>query len=215
MRTSDLRGRLPLTARLVLVAVPVMWLPLTLTHPFDITDVTTGGQDVRWLATHAAMLVLTPLVGILLLALLDGTPGTAATIGRIATIVWVAAFAAFEAIAGLTTGVLARLGEGAAAEALFDHGVVGGDFSVLALVAHPMWGVAVIAGAVALRADGAPTITWATLAVSSIFVIGHAGPLAFVAFAALAIAAWTGLAIQPAQQPPSLTAPAADHRANR
>lgn len=180
--------------RVALTAIPLLWLPLTLTHPFEITDVTTGGQHTRWIATHAGMLVLTPCVGLLLLVLVRGLTGIAATVARIASVVWVAFFAAFESIAGLATGVLARLGEETAAERLFDHGVVGGDLSVLGFVAHPMWGVAVIAAAVALRADGAPRLAWAALGVSSLFVIGHAGPIAFVAFVALAIAAWSATA---------------------
>lgn len=173
--------------------VPLLWLPLSVLHPFDIDDVTRHGQDVRWLVVHGAMLALTPLLALAVLAVLGRTTGPAAIVGRVATVVWASMFAAFEAIAGIATGVLARLEEGAAAERLFRHGVVGGDFSVLGFVAHPVWGVAVVATAVALRSAGAPTLAWAATALSALFVIGHAGPLAVVAFAALAVGTWSAL----------------------
>lgn len=193
MTTPTATSRRDVADRAALVAIPVLWLPLSLVHPFEISDVTTGGQDVRWLIVHVAMLILTPLTGLLVLVLLRGVTSRTATIARVATICWIAAFAAFESIAGLSTGVLARLGEPQAAERLFDHGVVGGDLSLLGFVAHPLWGVVVIAAAMALKASEAPRTVWGGLAVSSLFVIGHAGPLAFVAFSALAAATWTAL----------------------
>lgn len=191
MTPHDPAERLDRSWRLALAAAPALWLPLTLIHPFDITDVTSGDQEADWIVTHVAMLILTPLVGIVLFVMLNGITGAAATVARIATACWIAAFAAFESIAGITTGVLAGLGEPQAAERLFEHGTVGGDLSVLGFIAHPLWGVAVLSAAVALRTGGAPRPVWVGLGISALFVIGHAGPLAFIAFTALTVAAWS------------------------
>jgi hypothetical protein len=168
--------------------VPLLWVPLTLLHP-DSRDLV--GESDTWLGVHYAQLALTPLLGLGMLQVLHGLSGPAAPVGRIAVVLWLALFSAFDSIAGITTGVLARGGYDEAATYLFDHGLVGGG-SVLGWLAQPMWIVVAIASGLALRANGATVLAWASMLGSVLFAL-HAGWPPAVGLIALAMALWTTL----------------------
>lgn len=86
--------------------------------------------------------------------------GASASVARVAQFLWIAWFSAFDAIAGIATGVLQNEGFGDVAKLLFQHQTVGGEFSLLGSVAHPMWIVVAVAAGLSLRRNGARPITW-------------------------------------------------------
>lgn len=49
--------------RLAVVAVPLMWAPLTLLHPYTLNELLNGSSS-RWITVHAAQLLLTPLLAL-------------------------------------------------------------------------------------------------------------------------------------------------------
>lgn len=187
--TIDSRVTASPVFRVLAVAVPLIWVAVAFLHPQDLTTANRG----TWLLVHSAQLALAPLLGLLVWLLLDPLGGVAAWVGRIALFMWVAFFSAFDAIAGIATGVLQGGGFEGAATYLFDHQTVGGGFSVLGSVAHPMWVVVAIACGIALRKAGAPSLTWIAMLVSVLFA-AHSGPPAAVGLVALGVALWTGLA---------------------
>jgi hypothetical protein len=119
-----------------------------------------------WIVLHTIGFVLFALMGVALWLLTAGLPGVFATLSRVAAVVFALFYDAGDAIAGISTGILARsaqagvLGERAAVEAiqtlwadplknlLFD---IGRDAFIVALVAGgrgalPGWRVSLARG---------------------------------------------------------------------
>ncbi|HSJ85011.1 MAG TPA: hypothetical protein VLA91_14490 [Acidimicrobiia bacterium] len=172
------------TVVVLLAAVCIAWVVVALIHPTSLID-----DDIpTWMVVHIAQLVFAPIVALAILALLKGIKGPAATVARGAAVLWAAWFSAYDAVAGIATGILIGGDARATGEYLFAHVLITG----LGWVAPGMWLLAVIPAGLALRASGAPTVTYVALLASAL-VFTHAGPPAAVGFAALAVALWSGL----------------------
>jgi len=172
--------------RVLAVTVPVIWIAVALLHPQELT----AGSAGTWLTVHFAQLALAPLVGLAMWTLIGPLQGASASVARVALFLWIAWFSAFDAIAGIATGVLQNEGFGDVAKLLFQHQTVGGEFSLLGSVAHPMWIVVAVAAGLSLRRNGARPITWWAMFVSALFA-AHAGPIAVVGLAGLSVAIWS------------------------
>jgi len=176
--------RTSMTSAVVLAAVSVGWVVVALIHPTTLTD-----EDIpTWMIVHIAQLVFAPIVALGIFALLKGVEGAAATVARGAAVLWAAWFSAYDAIAGIATGILIGGDARPAGEYLFAHELITG----LGWVAPAMWLMSVIPAGLALRASGAPTVTYVALFASAL-IFTHAGPPAAMGFAALAVAMWTGV----------------------
>jgi hypothetical protein len=174
-------------------AVPLLWAPLSLLHPFTFEEMAEDGRTTAWLIVHFGQLPLTALLALVMLQLLAPLAGGAATLARIAIVAWAVFFSAFDSLAGVASGLLVRGGHVDAAFYLFEHRVVGGDLSLIGLIAHPLWGVTALASVLSLRLHGAGRPTQISLLLSLPFAVTHVGPLATLALLSLAFALWTGL----------------------
>jgi len=171
------------TAAVVLAAVCLAWVVVALIHPTSLTD----DDTPMWMVVHVAQLVFAPIIALGILRLLGGVEGPAAVIARGAAVLWAAWFSAFDAVAGIASGVLIGGDFRTAGEYLFTDELITG----LGWVAPGMWLLTVILAGFVLRASRAPMVTSVALFASAL-IFTHAGPLAAVGFAALAVALWTG-----------------------
>lgn len=166
-------GRIGLVVRrLVLLGTPLVAAGVLSFHLFEMFSdgvYAHVGADVEtWLAVHLLFLPLLGLLGVGLYLLLDGYHGLIATVGRIGIATFATFYIAMEAIAGIAVGLpvlegrtlpaAQQTGVAAAVEALFYDPIVGGGsvslFAVLGVLGYL---VAVVAIAVVLRREGAPT----------------------------------------------------------
>lgn len=186
-------------ARAAAVAVPLVWAPFVLLHPGGHPHAgTADGNAGLWLAVHFAQLLLAPLLVLALWPLVSRLDGVAAKVAKVALVLWLAFFSAFDAIAGIATGRLSQQADhlhgvegeavGRAVTDLFENdALVGGGFSVLALLAQPLWMVVAIALTIALQRAGARPVTVAATASSALFCM-HGGVVAALGLVALASA---------------------------
>src|SRR5215207_2366166 len=188
--------------RIVLLGTPLAITVLLLFHPSPYEDVAGELMPIAgwWIALHTIGFVLFALMGVALWLLTAGLRGVFATVSRGAAVVFALFYDAGDAIAGISTGILARsaqagvLGERAAVEAiqtlwadplknlLFD---IGRDAFIVALVA----------GGVALYRAGAPRLPVVLLALPAYLVtFDHAFPFGSLTFGTFfVIAAWLEL----------------------
>jgi hypothetical protein len=182
-------------AWLLLLAAPLLWVPLTFLHPAGEPYAGIAGETDRWLFVHVGQLVLTPFLAAGVWILLAGMRSVAAQVARVALVLWMVFFSAFDAVAGIATGVLARhansltgddrAGIAAATDFLFDDSqLAGGEFSVLGNLGHGAWVVLAIAMAVALHRGRAPRAAVVAAAISVLFA-AHSGFPAAVGLIAL------------------------------
>jgi hypothetical protein len=155
-----------------------------------------------WIALHTVQLVLFALMGAALWMLTAGLEGIVATLSRVAAAVFAVFYDAGDAIAGISTGILARAaGEGAlgeraavaAIETLFHDPVKNFLFNIGIYA----WIVALAAAAVALYRAGAPRLPLVLLALPAYFLLtfDHAFPFGSLTFGSfLVVAAWLELA---------------------
>jgi len=172
-------------AVVVLAPVCVAWVAVALIHPTSLTD----DDTPMWMVVHIAQLVFAPIISLGIFALLKGIEGPAVTVARGAAVLWAAWFSAYDAVAGIATGILIGGDARAAGEYLFAHDLTTG----LGWVAPVIWLLVVIPAGLALLASR-PKVIGIALFVSAL-IFTHAGPLAAVGFAALAVAIWTGLSM--------------------
>jgi hypothetical protein len=112
--------------RIVLLGTPLVLTFLLLFHPSPYDDVAGELLPIAnwWLTLHTTLFGLVPLMGVALWMLIAGLEGVIATLSRVAAVVFALFYAAGDAIAGISTGILARsvqegaLGERAAVEAI-------------------------------------------------------------------------------------------------
>src|ERR671911_2624613 len=112
--------------RIVLLGTPLVLTFLLLFHPSPYDDV--AGELLPmagwWIALHTIVFGLVPFMGVSLWLLTAGLRGVFATLSRVAAVLFALFYAAGDAIAGISTGILARsaevgaLGERAAVEAV-------------------------------------------------------------------------------------------------
>src|SRR5215204_7705100 len=99
--------------RIVLLGTPLVLTFLLLFHPSPYDDV--AGELLPmagwWIALHTIVFGLVPLMGVALWLLTAGLEGVIATLSRVAAVIFALFYAAGDAIAGISTGILARSAE--------------------------------------------------------------------------------------------------------
>lgn len=180
-----------------MLGAPLALAVLMLFHPSPYDDV--AGELVPiagwWTVLHAVQFVLFALVGAAVWVLVGGLRGVAAAVARVAAVVFVVFYDIGDAVAGISTGILAgaagdgALGERAAVEA------------VEALFADPTknlmfqigvyaWVVALVAAGISLYHAGAPRVPLLLLAPVAFFLtFDHAFPFGSLTFAFFSLAA--------------------------
>ena len=189
--------------RLLLLGSPLALALLMLFHPSPYDDV--AGELVPiagwWTALHAVQFVLFALVGAAAWILVEGLGGIAATVARLGAVAFVLFYDVGDAIAGVTTGVLAgsvtsgALSERAAVEAV-EAIFADPTKNLFFQVGIYAWILALAAAAVALWRAGSPRPPLLLLAPAAYFVtFDHARPFGSLAFACFFLAAaWLELA---------------------
>ena len=185
---------------------------MLLFHPSPYDDVAGELLPIAnwWLTLHTIVFGLVPLMGVALWMLTAGIEGVIATLSRAAAVVFALFYDAGDAIAGISTGILARaagegsLGERAAVsaiETLFHNPVNNLLFSI----GKYAWIVALVLAAVALLRAGAPRLPLVLMALPAYFLtFDHAFPFGSLTFGSFfAVACW--LEVAPGR-PPSLAA---------
>jgi hypothetical protein len=143
--------------RIVLLGTPLVLTFLLLFHPSPYDDVAGELLPVAtwWIALHTIVFVLVPLMGVALWMLTAGLEGVIATLSRVAAVVFALFYDAGDAIAGISTGILARsaqagaLGEQAAVASI--ETLFADPFKTLLFdIGRYAWIVALVTAAVAL-----------------------------------------------------------------
>jgi hypothetical protein len=185
--------------RIVLLGTPLALTVLLVFHPSPYDDV--AGQLVPiagwWIALHTIGFVLFALMGVAVWMLTAGLRGVFATLSRLAAVVFALFYDAGDAIAGISTGILARSAE---------VGTLGERVAVVAIetlwedptknllfdIGRYAWIVALVTAAVALYRAGAPRLPLVLLALPAYVVtFDHAFPLGSLTFGTFfVIAAW-------------------------
>jgi hypothetical protein len=189
--------------RIVLLGTPLILTFLLLFHPSPYDDVAGELLPIAnwWITLHTIVFGLVPLMGVALWMLIAGLEGVIATLSRVAAVVFALFYAAGDAIAGISTGILARsaqegaLGERSAVEAietLFADPLK----SLLFDIGRYAWVVALVLAAVALWRAGVPRLPLVLLALPAYLVtLDHAFPFGSLTFGTFfVIAAWIELA---------------------
>jgi hypothetical protein len=189
--------------RIVLLGTPLVLTFLLLFHPSPYEDVADQLLPIAnwWITLHTIVFGLVPLMGVALWMLTAGLEGVIATLSRVAAVVFALFYAAGDAIAGISTGILARsaevgaLGKRAAVgaiETLFEDPFK----SLLFDIGRYAWVVALVLAAVALWRAGVPRLPLVLLALPAYLVtLDHAFPSGSLTFGTFfVIAAWLELA---------------------
>ncbi len=127
--------------RIILLGTPLALTALMLFHPSPYDDILGELVPIAewWIALHTIQFVLFALMGAAVWMLTAGLQGIVATLSRVAAVVFAVFYDAGDAIAGISTGILARAaGEGSlgervavsAIEALFHNPVNNLLFSI-------------------------------------------------------------------------------------
>jgi len=184
--------------RLVLFGAPLVLAVLMLFHPSPYEDL--SGQLVPiadwWLTIHTLQFVLFAFMGASIWMLTDGLRGISVVVSRMTAVVFAIFYDIGDAVAGISTGILARSAAGAptgeqaaivgAVETLFQSPVKNLVFAV----GINAWAVALIAAAVALFWAGAPRVPLFLLALPVYFMgFDHAFPFGSLTFASFFVAA--------------------------
>ena len=189
--------------RIVLLGTPLVLTFLLLFHPSPYDDVAGELLPIAnwWITLHTTLFVLVPLMGVALWMLTAGLEGVIATLSRVAAVIFALFYAAGDAIAGISTGILARsaqegaLGERAAVEAI--ETLFADPFkSLLFDIGRYAWVVALVLAAVALWRAGVPRLPLVLLGLPAYLVtLDHAFPSGSLTFATFfVIAAWIEVA---------------------
>jgi len=189
--------------RIVLLGTPLVLTFLLLFHPSPYDDVAGELLPIAnwWITLHTIVFGLVPLMGVALWMLIAGLEGVDATLSRVAAVVFALFYAAGDAIAGISTGILARsaqegaLGERAAVGAI--ETLFADPFkSLLFDIGRYAWVVALVTTAVALWRAGVPRLPLVLLALPAYLVtLDHAFPSGSLTFGTFfVIAAWIEVA---------------------
>ena len=190
--------------RIILLGTPLALTVLMLFHPSPYDDLVGELLPIAqwWIVLHTIQFVLFALMGAALWMLTAGLQSIVAAISRVAAVVFAVFYDAGDAIAGISTGILARAaGEGALGEraavaaigALFHNPVNNLLFSI----GKYAWIVALVAAAVALLRAGAPRLPLALLALPAYFLtFDHAFPFGSLTFGLFFVVA-CGLELAP------------------
>jgi hypothetical protein len=188
---------------IVLLGTPLVLSVLMIFHPTPYDDVAGELMPIAgwWIALHTILFVLVPLMGVALWMLTASLEGVVATLSRVAAVVFAVFYDAGDAIAGISTGILARsAGEGALGEraAVVAIETLWADPTkdLLFDVGRYAWVVALAMAAVALWRAGAPRLPLVLLALPAYLVtFDHAFPFGSLTFGTFfVIVAWLELA---------------------
>src|SRR5918995_5341871 len=189
--------------RIVLLGTPLVLTILMLFHLSPYEDVANELMPIAtwWIALHTIVFGLVPFMGVALWMLTAGLEGVDATLSRVAAVVFALFYDAGDAIAGISTGILARSAE---VGALGEQAAVG---AIETLFADPLksllfdigryaWVVALVLAAVALWRAGVPRLPLVLLGLPAYLVtLDHAFPSGSLTFATFfVIAAWIEVA---------------------
>ena len=189
--------------RIILLGTPLALTVWMIFHPSPYDDVTGELMPMAgwWIALHTIGFLLFALMGVALWLLTAGLRGVFVTVSRAAAVVFALFYDAGDAIAGISTGILARSAE---AGALGERAAVG---AIQTLWADPTknllfdigryaWIVALVTAAVALYRAGVSRLPVMLLALPALFVtFDHAFPFGSLTFGTFfVIAAWLELA---------------------
>ena len=189
--------------RIILLGTPLLLTVLLIFHPSPYDDV--AGELVPiaewWIALHTIGFLLFALMGVAVWTLTAGLRDFVATLSRVAAVVFAVFYAAGDAIAGISTGILARsaevgaLGERAAVEAI-ETLWADPTKNLLFDIGRYAWIVALVTAAIALYRTGASRLPLVLLALSAYLVtFDHAFPFGSLTFGTFfVIAAWLELA---------------------
>ena len=190
----------PPLRRLLVIGTPLLTGILLLFHPIPDQAAMehaehSGVMDVfallapianAFLLVHVLFAPLLALLGLAVVALLNGVRGVAATISHVSAFVFVVSYIVYESIIGTATGLLVRGGaalpleeQAAISDAvnrIMRDPVLGDGPSALFLIATLSWPMAVITAGFALRRAGKPLLPCILLGLSSVFTF-HASPL--------------------------------------
>jgi len=188
--------------RIVLLGTPLLLTVLLFFHPSPYDDVAGELMPVAgwWITLHTIGFVLFALMGVALWLLTAGLRGVFVTVSRAAAVIFALFYDAGDAIAGISTGILARSAE---AGALGEQAAVG---AIQALWADPLKNllfdigrdafiVALVTAGVALYRAGVSRLPVMLLALPAFFVtFDHAFPFGNLTFGTFfVIAAWLEL----------------------
>jgi hypothetical protein len=189
--------------RIVLLGTPLVLTFLLLFHPSPYEDVADQLLPIAnwWITLHTIVFGLVPLMGVALWMLTAGLEGVIATLSRVAAVVFALFYAAGDAIAGISTGILARSAEVGALGKRAAVGAIETLFadpfkSLLFDIGRYAWIVALVMAAVALWRAGAPRLPLVLLALPAYLVtLDHAFPSGSLTFGTFfVIAAWIEVA---------------------
>ena len=189
--------------RIVLLGTPLVLTVLLFFHPSPYDDVAGELMPIAnwWIALHTIGFLLFALMGVAVWMLTAGLPGVFATVSRVTAVVFALFYDAGDAIAGISTGILARsaeagtLGEQAAVGAI-ETLWVDPLKNVLFDIGRDAFIVALVTAAVALYRAGVSRLPVMLLALPAFFVtFDHAFPFGSLTFGTFfVIAAWLELA---------------------
>ena len=185
--------------RIILLGTPLVLTVLMIFHPSPYDDVAGELMPIAgwWIALHTIGFVLFALMGVALWMLTAGLRDVFATVSRVAAVIFAVFYDAGDAIAGISTGILARsagggaLGERAAVVAI--ETLWADPFKTLLFdIGRDAWIVALVTAAVALYRAGAPHLPLMLLVLPAYLVtFDHAFPFGSLTFGTFfVIAAW-------------------------
>ena len=214
--------------RIVLLGTPLALTVLLVFHPSPYDDVADQLVPIAgwWIALHTIGFFLFALMGVALWMLTAGLRGVFVTLSRVAAVIFAVFYDAGDAIAGISTGIIARgaevgtLGERAAVAAI---GTLWDDptKNLLFDIGRNAWIVALVTAAVALYRAGAPRLPLVLLALPAYLVtFDHAFPSGSLTFGTFfVIAAWLelgpGSAFSSSRQPRRVSGTAATKNLSR
>jgi hypothetical protein len=188
---------------IVLLGTPLVLTVLMSFHPSPYDDVAGELMPMAgwWIALHTIGFVLFALMGVAVWMLTAGLEGVVATLSRAAAVVFAIFYDAGDAIAGISTGILARsaevgaLGERAAVVAV-ETLWADPTKNLLFDIGRYAWVVALVTAAVALWRAGAPRLPLVLMALPAYLVtFDHAFPFGSLTFGTFfVIAVWLELA---------------------
>jgi hypothetical protein len=146
--------------RMLLFAPPALLSIVNFRHPILTAPIyrSVSPHMPWWSTLHLLNLGLFAVLGLAVYLLLDGVHNAAATLSRVALALFVPLYCAFDALAGLGTGLLARLAsrlpsdQAGVAESLIDRYWSSGTINGLSVAGSIAWVIALLSAAVAATA---------------------------------------------------------------
>ena len=194
----------PVLRRLVLLGTPLVTAVLMLFHPLPYEDIVGELVPVAswWMALHTIQFVLFAFMGAAVWLLTEGLDSFAATVSKVAAVVFALFYDIGDAVAGISTGILARSAANLPSE---EQAAVAGAVEMLFrdptknlffTVGIFAWIVALVAAAVALFWAGAPRAPLFVLPLPVFFMsFDHAFPFGSLTFGSFFLAVlWIELA---------------------